>query len=138
MGVWVGRGGKGRRPKEGKDEHVDDLNGQGNDQGMGVNEGIEGVNGNVKGANGGAPYFSMIIAQQLQNLLPTLLAQVRNQNSNVVNKNVRNVLVIGNQVGRSYKEFLACNPQEYDGKGGAIVLFDPTLDRSLLPVKDGK
>nr|GEV90843.1 putative reverse transcriptase domain-containing protein [Tanacetum cinerariifolium] len=52
-GVRVGRG---RGPREGNDERVNDLNGQGNDQGC------------------------------------------------------------------SYKEFLACNPKEYDGKGGAIVL----------------
>ncbi|GKD09781.1 hypothetical protein Tco_1189466, partial [Tanacetum coccineum] len=39
-----------------------DLNGQGNDQGMGANEDVEGVNGNVEGANGGAPDFSTIIA----------------------------------------------------------------------------
>nr|GFB12493.1 putative reverse transcriptase domain-containing protein [Tanacetum cinerariifolium] len=74
---------------------------------MGVNENVEGFNGNVKGANGGAPDFSTIIAQQLQNLLPTMLAQVGNQgnvgnqNGNVVNenvqKNVRNVLVNGNR-----------------------------------------
>ncbi|GKB50629.1 putative reverse transcriptase domain-containing protein [Tanacetum coccineum] len=31
-GVRVGRGGRGRRPREGNDERVDDLNGQGNDQ----------------------------------------------------------------------------------------------------------
>ncbi|GKC91288.1 hypothetical protein Tco_1151937 [Tanacetum coccineum] len=62
MGVWVGRGRRGRRPKEGNDERVDDLNGQGNDQGIGANGGVEGVNGNVEGANGGAPNFSMIIA----------------------------------------------------------------------------
>nr|GEZ11959.1 hypothetical protein [Tanacetum cinerariifolium] len=37
-------------------------------------------------------------------------------------ENVRNVLVNGNQVGCSYKEFLACNPKEYDGKGGDVVL----------------
>nr|GEZ20921.1 hypothetical protein [Tanacetum cinerariifolium] len=37
-------------------------------------------------------------------------------------QNVRNVLVNGNQVGCSYKEFLACNPKEYNGKGGAVVL----------------
>ncbi|GKE69509.1 hypothetical protein Tco_1527581, partial [Tanacetum coccineum] len=76
-GVRVGRGGRGRRPRE------------------------DGVNGNVEGANGGAPDFSTIIAQQLQN------------------ENVGNVIVNGNQVGCSYKEFLACNPKEYDGKGGA-------------------
>ncbi|GJU78084.1 retrovirus-related pol polyprotein from transposon TNT 1-94 [Tanacetum coccineum] len=33
----VGRGGRGRRPKEGNDERVEDLNGQGNDQCMGAN-----------------------------------------------------------------------------------------------------
>ncbi|GJX78634.1 putative reverse transcriptase domain-containing protein, partial [Tanacetum coccineum] len=33
-----------------------------------------------------------------------------------------NVLVYGNRVGCSYKEFLACNPKEYDGKRGAVVL----------------
>nr|GEV60615.1 reverse transcriptase domain-containing protein [Tanacetum cinerariifolium] len=51
---------------------------------------------------------------------------VRNQNGNVVNENVQenvgNVLVNGNRVGCSYKEFLACNPREYDGKGGVVVL----------------
>nr|GEV08863.1 reverse transcriptase domain-containing protein [Tanacetum cinerariifolium] len=66
----------GRRPREGNDERVDDLNGQGNDQRMGVNEGVEGVNGNVERANRGAPDFSMIIAYQLQNLLPAMLAQI--------------------------------------------------------------
>ncbi|GKC06343.1 putative reverse transcriptase domain-containing protein [Tanacetum coccineum] len=135
-GERVGRGGRrGRGPREGNDERVDELNGQGNDQGLGANKGIEGVNGNVEGVNrgiGGAPDFSKIITQQLQNLLPVMLAQVsnqgnfRNQNGNVFNENVqenvRNVLVNGNRVGCSYKEFLACNPKEYDGKGGVVVL----------------
>ncbi|GJX14382.1 putative reverse transcriptase domain-containing protein [Tanacetum coccineum] len=79
---------------------------------MGANGGVEGVNGNVKGANRGAPDFSTIIAQQLQNLLPAMLAQ----------ENVGNVIVNGNRVGCSYKEFLACNPKEYDGKRGVVVL----------------
>ncbi|GKF43326.1 hypothetical protein Tco_0129878, partial [Tanacetum coccineum] len=135
MAERVGTGGKGRRPRGGNDERNDELNGQGNDQGIRVNGGVEGVNGNVKGVNGGvggAPDFSTIIAQQLQNLLPAILAQVgnqgnvRNQNGNVVNENVheniRNMLLNGNQVGCSYKEFLACNPKEYDGKGGTVVL----------------
>ncbi|GJW79227.1 reverse transcriptase domain-containing protein, partial [Tanacetum coccineum] len=78
-------GGRGRRPREGNDEHVDDLNGQGNDQG-----------------------------------------NVGNQNGNVVNENIQenigNVKVNGNWVGCSYKELLACNPNEYDGKGGIVVL----------------
>nr|GEY16811.1 hypothetical protein [Tanacetum cinerariifolium] len=65
-GGRVGRGGgRGKRPREGNDERVDDLNGQGNDQDMGANRGIEGVDGNVKGANRRAPDFSTIIAQQL-------------------------------------------------------------------------
>ncbi|GKA09089.1 putative reverse transcriptase domain-containing protein, partial [Tanacetum coccineum] len=107
-GERVGRGRRGRRHREGNDERVDDLNGQGNDQGMGANGGVEGVNGNVEGANRGAPDFSTIIAQQLQNLLPAMLAQVSNrgnvgnQNGNVVNENVhenvRNVLVNGNRI----------------------------------------
>ncbi|GKC95928.1 hypothetical protein Tco_1161370, partial [Tanacetum coccineum] len=85
---------------------------QGNDQDMGANGGVEEVNGN--------------------NLLPAMLAQVSNRgnvgnhNDNVVNENVqenvRNVIVNGNWVSCSYKKFLACNPKEYDGKGGAIVL----------------
>ncbi|GKA57575.1 hypothetical protein Tco_0756763, partial [Tanacetum coccineum] len=56
-GVRVGKGGSVRRPREGNDERVNDLNGQGNDQGMGANGGVEGVNGNVEGANTGAPDF---------------------------------------------------------------------------------
>ncbi|GKF97425.1 hypothetical protein Tco_0293246, partial [Tanacetum coccineum] len=61
-----------------------------------------------------------------------MLAQVSNrgnfgnQNCNVVNENVQenvgNVIVNGNRLGCSYKEFLACNPKEYDGKGGVVVL----------------
>ncbi|GKB66506.1 reverse transcriptase domain-containing protein [Tanacetum coccineum] len=51
---------------------------------------------------------------------------VGNQNGNVVNENVQenvgNVIVNGNQVGCSYKEFLDCNPKEYDGKRGAVIL----------------
>nr|GEV38340.1 reverse transcriptase domain-containing protein [Tanacetum cinerariifolium] len=74
-GERVGRCRRGRRPREGNDELVDDLNGQGNDQGIGANRGVEGVNGNVG-----------------------------NQNSNVVNENVqenfRNVLVNGNWIRR--------------------------------------
>ncbi|GKB67434.1 hypothetical protein Tco_0928846, partial [Tanacetum coccineum] len=111
-GERVGRGGRGRGPKGGIDKRVDELNDQGNDQGLEANRNVEGVNGN--------------------NLLPAILAQVGNQgnvgnqNGNVVNENVqenvRNVLVNGNRVGCSYKEFLACNPKEYDGKVGDVVL----------------
>ncbi|GKB12540.1 retrotransposon protein, putative, ty3-gypsy subclass [Tanacetum coccineum] len=87
-GKLVSRGGRGRRPREGNDECDEDLNGQGNDKGLGANRGVEGANGNVEGANGGAPDFSMIITQQLQNLLPAMLAQ----------ENVGNVMVNGNRI----------------------------------------
>ncbi|GJT84321.1 putative reverse transcriptase domain-containing protein [Tanacetum coccineum] len=63
-GVRVGRGGRGRRSREGNDERIDELNGQGNDQ-------------------------------------EPLTRHVGS--------------------GCSYKEFLACNPKEYDGKGGVVV-----------------
>ncbi|GKB58610.1 putative reverse transcriptase domain-containing protein [Tanacetum coccineum] len=89
-GERVGKSGRGRRPREGNDERVDELNGQGNHQGLGANGGV---------SNRG---------------------NVGNQNGNVVNENVQenvgNVIVNGNRVGCSYKEFLACNPKEYDGK----------------------
>ncbi|GJR25863.1 putative reverse transcriptase domain-containing protein [Tanacetum coccineum] len=102
-GERVGRGRRGRRPREGNDERIDDLNGQENDQGMGANGGIEGLNGNVSN-RGNVGY----------------------QNGNVVNENVQenigNVIVNGNLVSCSYKEFLACNHKEYDGKRGAIVV----------------
>ncbi|GJS11874.1 putative reverse transcriptase domain-containing protein [Tanacetum coccineum] len=72
---------------------------------------------------------------ELQNLLPTVVAQVgdqgrgqgngRNQNSDAANDHirgdVRNDIKNNDHRGCTYKEFLACNPKEYDGKGGAIV-----------------
>ncbi|GJT60704.1 putative reverse transcriptase domain-containing protein [Tanacetum coccineum] len=55
---------------------------------------------------GGAPDFSTIIAQQLKNLLPAMLAQVGNQGN------------VGNQNGNVINE----NVQENVGNGGAVVL----------------
>ncbi|GJU17273.1 putative reverse transcriptase domain-containing protein [Tanacetum coccineum] len=78
------------------------IDGQGSQvggQGSKVNDGVDGV-----------PDFSTIIAQQLQNLLPTILAQ----------GDVRNVIVNNNRRGCTYKEFLACNLKEYDEKGGSM------------------
>ncbi|GJZ63956.1 ribonuclease H-like domain-containing protein [Tanacetum coccineum] len=96
-GVRVGRGGRGRRPKEGNNERVDDLNGQGNDQGIGTNRGVKGVNGNVEGANGG-------VGNQ---------GNVGNQNGNVVNENVqenvRNALVNGNQKIENMQDMSGCS-----------------------------
>ncbi|GJZ37577.1 putative reverse transcriptase domain-containing protein [Tanacetum coccineum] len=107
MGKRVGRGGRGRGPKRGNNERVDELNGQGNNQEVGANRGVDEVNRNVEGVNrdvGGAPDFSTISAQQLQNLLPAILAQVGTQGN------------VGNQNGN------VVNENEYDGKGGVVVL----------------
>ncbi|GJT43807.1 putative reverse transcriptase domain-containing protein [Tanacetum coccineum] len=64
-------GNEGRRVREPRRRNVEptgEPEGQGNDQSVKVNEGMDGV-----------PDFSTIIARQLQNLLPTILAQVGNQ-----------------------------------------------------------
>ncbi|GJT43733.1 hypothetical protein Tco_0952448 [Tanacetum coccineum] len=49
----------------------------------------------------------------------------RNQNGDAVNENiqgdVRNIIENNDRKGCTYNEFLACNPKEYDGKGGVIV-----------------
>ncbi|GJX45711.1 putative reverse transcriptase domain-containing protein [Tanacetum coccineum] len=139
-----GRGGRGRGPRRGNDERVDELNGQGNDQGLGANGNIEGVNGNVEGVNGsvgGAPDFSMIISQQLHNLLPAILAQVGNQenvgnqNGNVVNENiqenVRNVLVKGNRI-RTLSREVAVSMSWNDFKLMMIEEFCPSHEMQKL------
>ncbi|GJV93702.1 reverse transcriptase domain-containing protein [Tanacetum coccineum] len=111
-GVRVGRGGRDRRPREGNDKRVDDLNGQGNDQGLRANGGVEGVNRNVEGVNG-CRRSNRLLDDHCQHLLTysAMLAQ----------ENVGNVIVNGNRVGCSYKKFLTCNTKEYDGKRGAVV-----------------
>ncbi|GJW96165.1 putative reverse transcriptase domain-containing protein [Tanacetum coccineum] len=93
-------------------------------QGSEVNGGVDEV-----------PDFSTMIAQQLKILLPTIVAQVgsqgsdqgigSNQNGDAVNDDIQgdvwNFIENNDRRGCAYKEFLACNPKEYDGKGGAIV-----------------
>ncbi|GKF50776.1 hypothetical protein Tco_0147243, partial [Tanacetum coccineum] len=99
--------------------------GNGKDDGLGSQVGGQGskVNGGVDGV----PDFSTIITQHLQNLLPIIVAQVgdqgrgqgngMNQNGGAVNDNIWGDV----SRGCTYKKFLACNPKEYDGTGGAIV-----------------
>ncbi|GJV55482.1 putative reverse transcriptase domain-containing protein [Tanacetum coccineum] len=88
-------------PRGGRiDETIGELGGQGNDRDVGMNGAQVGSQGSDQ-ENG------------------------RNQNGNAINDNiqgdVRNVIVNNDRKGCAYKEFLACNPKEYDGKGGAIV-----------------
>nr|GEY63315.1 hypothetical protein [Tanacetum cinerariifolium] len=66
------------------------------------------------------PQAELVVKLQLQDLLPTIIAQVGNYASNI-NGDVRNVNVGNGRNGCSYKEFLTCNPKDYNGKGGAIV-----------------
>ncbi|GJR72041.1 hypothetical protein Tco_0084406 [Tanacetum coccineum] len=113
--------------------HDSTSRGNGGIEGQGRQVGGQGTE--VNGGVDGVPDFSTIIAQHLKNLLPSILAEVgsqgsdqgngRNQNSDAVNDNiqgdVRNVIENNDLRGCTYKEFLACNPKEYDGKGGAIV-----------------
>ncbi|GKE23560.1 hypothetical protein Tco_1435072 [Tanacetum coccineum] len=111
----------------------DDLKtrGRSGDLGDGRNDGQGGqVGGQGSEVNDGVNRvldFATITAQQLRYLLPTIIAQVgdqgrgqgisRNLNGDTVNDNIW-----GNvSRGCTYKKFLACNPKEYDGKGGDIV-----------------
>ncbi|GJU69556.1 hypothetical protein Tco_1255815 [Tanacetum coccineum] len=85
-GEQVGRGGRGRGPRGGNDEHVDKFYGQGNDQ-------VEGANGNVEE-----------VGDQ---------GNVGNQNGNVVNENVRenvgNAVVNGNRKMESVQDMSGCS-----------------------------
>nr|GEV41396.1 reverse transcriptase domain-containing protein [Tanacetum cinerariifolium] len=93
-GGRAGRGGgrTGSRSDNQGNGRNDGQGGQVGGEGSRVNDGVEGVLD-----------FSIIIAQQLQNFLPTIVSQVDDQGRGQGN------------------EFLASNPKEYDGKGGAVV-----------------
>ncbi|GJT99093.1 putative reverse transcriptase domain-containing protein [Tanacetum coccineum] len=64
------------------------------------------------------PDIADIIAQQLQTILPQIVTQVTNNVNNANGGNSGN----GGNNGCTYKGFMACNPKEYDRKGGAIAL----------------
>ncbi|GJX23434.1 reverse transcriptase domain-containing protein [Tanacetum coccineum] len=101
MGGRVGRGARRtREPVRRNNETIGELDGQGNDRGVEENKAQVGSKSSNQGND-------------------------RNQNSDAVNDNiqgnVRNVIVNNDRWGCTYKEFLACNPKEYDGNGGAIV-----------------
>ncbi|GJU69950.1 reverse transcriptase domain-containing protein [Tanacetum coccineum] len=124
MGGRTSRGG-GRtgEPTDRVGGRTSDQDGQGGDQGNRLNGGVDEFLD-----------FSTVIVPQLQDLLPTIIAQVgnrvktqgnnENQNDNVINDNiqgdVRNVNVNNGRGRCPYKEFLACNPKDFDGNGGAI------------------
>ncbi|GKD07979.1 hypothetical protein Tco_1187664, partial [Tanacetum coccineum] len=105
-GGRTGRGGGRTREPTGRfGGRTGYQDGQGGDQGIGANGGVEEV-----------PDFSTVIGQQLEDLLPTIVAQIGNHASNIQG-DVRSANVSNGQNGCLYKEFMACNPKDYNGKG---------------------
>ncbi|GKD53651.1 putative reverse transcriptase domain-containing protein [Tanacetum coccineum] len=76
-------------------------------------------------SNAENPDIVAIITQQLQNIIPQIVTQVTN-NVNNANVNGGNGRTGGNN-GCSYKTFLACNPQDCDGKGGAARGYEAAV-----------
>nr|GEY17558.1 hypothetical protein [Tanacetum cinerariifolium] len=91
------------------------ISGDAKSWGNGRNDGQGGQGSKVNDGVDGVLDFSTIIAQQLRNLLPTI-------------GDVRNVTENNHRMGCTYKEFLACNPKEYDGKGGREVAVGMSWD----------
>ncbi|GKE83449.1 reverse transcriptase domain-containing protein, partial [Tanacetum coccineum] len=97
-----------------------DQYGQGGNQGIRANGGVDEV-----------PDFSTVIAQQLQDLLPMIVTQVGNHASNIQG-DVRSVNVINGRNGCSYKEFMACSPKDYNGKGGREAAIGMTWEDFMV------
>ncbi|GKA75348.1 putative reverse transcriptase domain-containing protein [Tanacetum coccineum] len=75
------------------------------------------ASGDIANAN-----IAAIIVQQLQNIIHQIVTQVTN-NVNNANANWNgNGANDGNHKGFTYKEFLACKPRDFNGKGGAIEI----------------
>ncbi|GKC24551.1 reverse transcriptase domain-containing protein, partial [Tanacetum coccineum] len=124
-GGQTGRGGGRTREQTGRvGGRTSDQGGRGGGRGNGANGGVDEVSN-----------FSTVIAQQLQDLLPTIVSQVgdhvsnqRNigsQKDNAADDNIheddRNVNMGNGRNGCSYKDFVACKPKEFDGKRGAVA-----------------
>nr|GEW00322.1 putative reverse transcriptase domain-containing protein [Tanacetum cinerariifolium] len=67
---------------------------------------------------GGQHNYTCITIQVDLQIVTHVTNNVKNENANGRNGGNRN----GGNNGCSYKAFLACNPQDYDGKGGAVAL----------------
>ncbi|GJX37594.1 putative reverse transcriptase domain-containing protein [Tanacetum coccineum] len=78
--------------------------------------------GNNDNNNNENPDIAAIIAQQLQAILPQIVTQVTNNVNNANGGNGGGGNGNGGNNGCTFKAFQSCNPKEYDGKGGAIVL----------------
>ncbi|GJW73912.1 putative reverse transcriptase domain-containing protein, partial [Tanacetum coccineum] len=113
MGERVGIGGRGRRPRKGNDERVDEWNGQGNDQGMGANEVSN--RGNVGNQN----------------------SNVVNEN---VQKNVGNVIMNGNRVEmESVHDMSGCSiDQKVKYTDGSFVVMRCKIESELWESRHGQ
>ncbi|GJS67836.1 putative reverse transcriptase domain-containing protein [Tanacetum coccineum] len=78
---------------------------------------VPNLRGDPSNNNEENPDIATVIAQQLQNIIPQIATQVT-ANVNNANGGGGN----GGNNGCSYKTFTACNPKEFDGKGGVVPL----------------
>nr|GEZ54563.1 hypothetical protein [Tanacetum cinerariifolium] len=64
--------------------------------------------------------------------VPDFATVIAHQNDNAVNDNIheddRNANVGNGRNGCSYMEFVACNPKEFDGKGG-VIAYTPWVEK---------
>nr|GEW87868.1 hypothetical protein [Tanacetum cinerariifolium] len=82
---------------------------------------MKGGNYNYGGQHNYICATTYVDLQQLQTILPHIVTQVTNNVNNANGENGRNS-GNGGSNGCTYKGFMACNPKEYDGKGGVIAL----------------
>nr|GEZ11292.1 putative reverse transcriptase domain-containing protein [Tanacetum cinerariifolium] len=123
MGGQTGKGGERTgEPTSIVGGQTGDQGGQGGDRGIGVNRGDDEVHD-----------FSTVIPQQLQDLLFTINAKVGNYASNIQG-DVRGVNVGIGRNGFSYKEFMACNPKDYDGKG-SLTIYTRWIEKMELKLE---
>nr|GEY87330.1 hypothetical protein [Tanacetum cinerariifolium]GEY87355.1 hypothetical protein [Tanacetum cinerariifolium]GEY92290.1 hypothetical protein [Tanacetum cinerariifolium] len=112
MGGRAGSGGgrtRGRFGNQG-DGRIDGQDGQVGGQGSEVNGSVDGV-----------PNFSTIIAQQLQNLLSTIVAQAGDQGRGQGNGRNQNGDILDDHIWGDVRNATKGNDQEYNGKEGTIV-----------------
>ncbi|GKA90355.1 hypothetical protein Tco_0812225 [Tanacetum coccineum] len=69
------------------------------------------------GTGGRASSGGLEVILVIRVMVGLMVRVAKNQNSDAVNDNIQGDV----SRGCTYKEFLAYNPKEYDGKGGAIV-----------------
>ncbi|GJS74476.1 retrovirus-related pol polyprotein from transposon TNT 1-94 [Tanacetum coccineum] len=84
------------------------------------------LSGNNNNNNNENPDIAAILVQALQTILSSRLSKVTNKRESMLITVMEEMGLVGNgnggNNGCTFKAFQSCNPKEYDGKGGAIVL----------------